>query len=326
MDQLQATTITARTTNEEYDRAMRPKSLADFRGQRHVVELLRVCIAGALKRGEPMDHAVMTGPPGLGKTTLAEIVAAELGARIVTLHAPTLKTQGELCAALMGLEKGDVLFIDEIHSLDPKVAEVLYPAMEDFRLKVVAGNQLLDIDLNPFTLVGATTVIGKLERPLRDRFGIVCEMQPYDVLELSGIARSSAEKLGMIPADNACDEVARRSQGTPRIANRLLRRIRDFVDAAGQRTMTRDLVVVTCGALGVDSAGLDRASRGYLQILVDKGAPVGLSTLSAMTGESKSTLEEAVEPFLMRAGLIEKTLKGRVATAAGMAHLGVGSA
>lgn len=303
------------------DRALRPTGFSGFLGQEEAKANLQVYVAAARQRGEPLDHVLLAGPPGLGKTTLAGILANEMGARIVVVNAPAIRTKGELASLLTGLSRGDVLFLDEIHSLDPKVEEVLYPAMEDFRLEVVAGNRALTIRLEPFTLVGATTRAGMLQRPLRDRFGVVVEMQPYSVDELTRIVLASSVRIGT-PLDEAgAAELARRSQGTPRVANRLLRRARDFAQAAGLRTATRDIVSLTCERLGIDSAGLDLTSRKYLRILVEKGSPVALKTMCSLLGESQDVVEEVIEPGLMRLGFVEVTPKGRAVTRAGLSHV-----
>jgi len=309
----------------DQERALRPKTFAEFLGQETSKRSLQVYVRGALSRGEPLDHVLLAGPPGLGKTTLAGILAAEMGARLVVVNAPSVKTKGELASLLTSLRRGDILFLDEIHSLNAKIEEVLYPAMEDLRLEVVAGNRALTIRLEPFTLIGATTRAGMLQRPLRDRFGVTVEMQPYTVEELSRIAMESSRKLG-VPCDaDGAAEVARRSRGTPRVANRILRRVRDFAHAAGHRTANRDIVAYTCDQLGIDRAGLDKASRRYLQILAERGVPTALKTLTALLGESQDVVEEVVEPGLMRLGFVEVTPRGRTATPAGLAHLGAGN-
>jgi len=300
------------------DRALRPTSFDDFPGQESAKRNLRVFVRAALARGEPLDHVLFTGPPGTGKTTLAGVVASEMGANVVVVNATTIKTKGELIAILAGLSRNDVLFIDEIHALSTRVEEVLYTAMEDARVDVPSGGEALSIDLEPFTLIGATTVAGSMSQPLRDRFGEIVQMSLYSDAELSLIADRSAKKLGMTPIPGGPEEVARRSRGTPRIANRLLRRARDFAHADGHSLLNVETVVRTCEALGIDASGLDGTSRRYLELLAARG-PVGLSVAAAVLGESEETIEAAVEPFLMRSGLIERTSKGRVATASGIA-------
>ena len=311
----------AQAGDVQLDRALRPTSFDGFLGQEGAKRNLRICVHGALSRGEPLDHVLLAGPPGLGKTTLAAILANEMGARLVVVNAPGIKTKGELASLLTSLRRGDVLFLDEIHSLNAKIEEVLYPAMEDYRLEVVAGNKALTIPLEPFTLIGATTRAGMLQRPLRDRFGMSVGMVPYSVDELRTIAAASATKLGVALDESGAEELARRSRGTPRIANRLLRRVRDFALYEGVASVDAATVSRACDQLGVDAAGLDPTMRRYLQVLCEKNAPVALSTMVALLGESKDTVEEAIEPFLLRLGLIERTPRGRVATAAGNAHL-----
>ena len=313
-------TSTATDKSRDEDRALRPKTFAEYKGQDEVRENLQVYVSTARRRGEPLDHVLLAGPPGLGKTTMAEILANEMGAKIVTIMGPAVKTKGELSAVLACLEEGDILFIDEIHSLKHEIAEILYPALEDYKLTITAGNQPVTIGIKRFTLVGATTSQGKLPRPLRERFGILCEMKPYGVETLTDIAMASARKLGLACERSGAAELARRSRGTPRIVNRMLRRVRDFAEAAGVPA-NAELVALTCKRLGVDSAGLDGVSRRCLEVLVQKGVPVALSTLCSLVGEEKNVVEEAVEPYLLSIGFIEKTPKGRVATEAGRAHL-----
>ena len=315
-------TTQAQNGDAQLDRAMRPTGFEEFLGQEDAKHNLKVYVRGAKIRGEALDHVLLAGPPGLGKTTLAHILANEMGSRIVVVNAPSIRKKGELAALLTSLKKGDILFLDEIHSLNNKIEEVLYPAMEDYRLEVMAGNRALTIRLEPFTLIGATTRAGMLQRPLRDRFGVIVEMQPYGVEELAEIIRTSGLKLGVDVCDGGASELARRSRGTPRIANRLLRRLRDFAAFEGTRMVTDETVREGCARLGVDKLGLDRGSQRYLRILVDKGGAVALTTMVSLLGESKDTVENVIEPFLMRSGLIEKTPKGRTATGAGHEHLG----
>jgi len=310
---------TEKTTGIE-NKALRPKSFSNFLGQEVVKRNLSMCTTSARSRGEPIDHILLSGPPGLGKTTLAEIISNEMGVKIVTLMGPAIKSKGEIISILVSLGRGDILFIDEIHALHPKIAEILYPALEDFKFEIVAANQPVKIELEPFTMIGATTSAGKLPRPLRDRFGIICEMQPYSENELAQIIISSANKLEFTIDEAGAAELARRSRGTPRIANRLLRRVRDFSYQFGYSADSR-VVNLTCDSLGIDSAGLDTTSRKYLSILINRSEPIALNTLVSLLGEEEDVVEDMVEPYLMSIGFIEKTPRGRVATDAGRQHL-----
>ncbi len=316
------------TMNREEDqaeKALRPSSLESFLGQEDSKLMLQISIAAARDRGDVLDHVLLAGGPGLGKTTLAGIIANEMGGRIVVVNAPTIKTKGDLSGLLLQLQKGDILFLDEIHSLSPKVEEILYPAMEDGKLEVVSGEGAMAVpitlQLEPFTLIGATTREGMLTRPLRDRFGIKIQMQPYSAEELAHIVDGNAVKLGFPCVGPAALTLARRSRGTPRVANGLLRRARDFAHYRGKDHIDEEIIQTTCSFLGIDKVGLDRASQKYLNILVEKSCPVGLDTICALVGEAKDTVEDVIEPHLMRLGFIEKTGKGRVATAAGRRHL-----
>lgn len=315
------TTTTAALADRDEDKALRPKTFAEYRGQDEVSQNLQVYVRSALARGEPLDPVLISGPSGLGKTTLAEILASEMGARLVALVGPSVKTKGELAAILTGLAKGDVLFIDEIHALHPKIAEILYTAMEDGTISIVAAGQALVLKLEPFTLLGATTNKGKLLKPLRDRFGIKAELRPYDVDTLTDIVLSAAGKIGLRCTRDGAAEVAKRSRGTPRLAISLLRRVRDFAQVAG-RDADAALVDVTCQRVGVDAAGLDQLSRRYLKALADRGAPVALGTMVSVLGESKDAVEDEVEPYLLSVGLVEKTPRGRAITPAGLRHIG----
>ena len=314
---------------EDLDRALRPQMLDDFVGQAEARANLRVFIASARQRGEAMDHTLFHGPPGLGKTTLAQIMARELGVNFRMTSGPVLAKAGDLAAILTNLEARDVLFIDEIHRLNPAVEEVLYPALEDFELDLVIGEgpaaRTVRIELQPFTLVGATTRMGLLTTPLRDRFGIPTRLQFYSEDELFTIVERNARKLGA-PADNGgAREIARRARGTPRIAGRLLRRVVDFAVVEGDGRVTRDLADMALTRLGVDNLGLDGADRRYLSLIAENygGGPVGVETLSAALSEARDALEEVIEPYLLQQGLIQRTPRGRMLAQKGWAHLGL---
>lgn len=303
------------------DRALRPKTFKEFVGQDHAKPNLEVFVSGARKRGEAMDHLLLAGPPGLGKTTLSEIVANELGTRLITVFAPSIKTKGQLCSILAGLKSRDVLFIDEIHSLDNDVEEILYPAMEDHYLRFVSNNTPVNIKLSPFTLIGATTRAGQLQQPLRDRFGIIVEMQPYSNEELCSIIQGNANKLSVIIAPDGAMEIARRTRGVPRAANKLLRRVRDFAIHGGTSVIDVAIVRESCNRLGIDGAGLEINMVKYLTILHSKKVACAVKTMTSLLGESLDTVENVIEPYLMSTGFIEKTPKGRILTAAGLNHL-----
>lgn len=304
------------------DRALRPLTFDDFTGQEVAKENLRIYVNSAKHRGVPLDHLLFSGPPGLGKTTLAGIIANEMGAKIVVINAPSIRKKGELAAALTSLEKNDILFLDEIHSLDPKIEEILYPAMEDFKLEVVAGNKPLTIKLSPFTLIGATTRAGMLQRPLRDRFGVITEMKPYTDEELSSIVTRSARKLGFQCTSDGALDLSRRSRGTPRIANRLLRRVQDFMISSNQVVMDADIVSFTCERLGIDRLGLDPSMQSYMRVFSQRqNKPQALNTLVSILNESRDTVENTIEPFLFRLGFVEKTPKGRILTPEGLKHI-----
>ena len=314
---------------EDHDRALRPQSLDTFVGQAEARANLAVFIASARQRGEAMDHTLFHGPPGLGKTTLAQIMARELGVNFRMTSGPVLARAGDLAAILTNLEARDVLFIDEIHRLNPVVEEVLYPALEDFELDLVIGEgpaaRTVRIELQPFTLVGATTRMGLLTTPLRDRFGIPTRLQFYTEDELFVIVTRNARKLGAPADEGGAREIARRARGTPRIAGRLLRRVVDFAVVEGDGTVTQALADRALTRLGVDHLGLDGADRRYLRLIAENyaGGPVGIETLSAALSESRDALEEVIEPYLLQQGLIQRTPRGRMLAQKGWAHLGL---
>ena len=311
------------------DRALRPQTLGEFIGQREARSNLKVFIESAKMRGEAMDHVLFHGPPGLGKTTLAQIMARELGVNFRMTSGPVLAKAGDLAAILTNLEARDVLFIDEIHRLNPAVEEVLYPALEDFELDLVIGEgpaaRTVRIELQPFTLVGATTRLGLLTTPLRDRFGIPTRLQFYTVDELHQIVTRNAAKLGAPADEGGAREIAQRSRGTPRISGRLLRRVVDFAMVEGDGTVTRELADHALTRLGVDNLGLDGADRRYLLLIAENyaGGPVGIETMSAALSESRDALEEVIEPFLLQKGLIQRTPRGRMLAQKGWDHLGM---
>lgn len=314
---------------EDLDAALRPKSLTDFVGQEAARGNLRVFIEAARGRGEAMDHVLFFGPPGLGKTTLAQIVAKELGVGFRATSGPVIAKSGDLAALLTNLEPHDVLFIDEIHRLNPVVEEVLYPAMEDRALDLIIGEgpsaRSVRIDLPPFTLIGATTRQGLLTTPLRDRFGIPVRLSFYTVEELERVVTRGATLLGLGIDQGGAREIARRSRGTPRVAGRLMRRVRDFAHVAGQTTVTADIADTALTRLEVDSLGLDAMDRRYLSMIADiyKGGPVGVETLAAGLAEPRDTVEEVVEPYLIQLGLIARTARGRCLNDAGWRHMGL---
>ena len=309
--------------------ALRPKRLADFIGQARVREQLSLVLTGALRRGTPPDHVLLSGPPGLGKTTIAMIIAAELGAPLRITSGPAIERSGDLAAVLSTLGEGEVVFIDEIHRLARPAEEMLYLAMEDFRVDVVVGKgpgaTAIPLDIAPFTLVGATTRAGLLPAPLRDRFGFTARLDFYEPDELEVIARRSAALLGVALRDDGGQEIARRSRGTPRIVNRLLRRVRDYAEVRCDGVVTREVARAALALYEVDEQGLDRLDRAVLAALTTRvgGGPVGLSTLAVAVGEEAETVEVVAEPFLVRAGMRARTPRGRVATPAAWEHLGL---
>jgi Holliday junction DNA helicase RuvB len=292
--------------------------LVDFTGQPKLVESLKISVAAAKHRGDPLDHILCVGQPGLGKTSLANILANEMGSKIIVVNAPSIKTKGELAGVLTRLEEGDILFIDEIHRLSPVVEEILYPVMEDFKLEVIVGKgvnaEAVVMKLPSFTLIGATTLAGMLTKPLLDRFGEICEFEPYSAEDLSSIVLRSAKLMGLEFDSVAANVLAHRSKGTPRIANRILRRVRDHVQFNKSNFVDVNAVKATCDRLGIDHLGLDKTSRKLLSVLVEKARPIGLDLLASTLGESKATIEEICEPYLIRNGFIERTTQGRIAT------------
>ncbi|MEU4546088.1 Holliday junction branch migration DNA helicase RuvB [Nonomuraea dietziae] len=313
----------------QIEAALRPKRMADFIGQGRVREQLSLVLESALRRNRPPDHVLMSGSPGLGKTTLAMIIAAELGAPLRITSGPALERAGDLAAILSTLTEGEVLFIDEIHRMARPAEEMLYLAMEDFRVDIIVGKgpgaTAIPLEIAPFTLVGATTRAGLLPAPLRDRFGFTAHMDFYEVAELEQVLRRSSRLLGVALPDEGAHEIARRSRGTPRIANRLLRRVRDFSDVRSDGVITRDIASAALNLYEVDAEGLDRLDRAVLGVLLRKfgGGPVGLSTLAVAVGEEPETVEVVAEPFLVRQGLLARTPRGRVATSAAWLHLGL---
>jgi Holliday junction DNA helicase RuvB len=315
--------------SNDSDRVLRPKKLNDFTGQSELKENLAVFIESAKKRNETMDHTLFYGPPGLGKTTLAQIISSELGVNFRMTSGPVLAKAGDLAAILTNLEEKDVLFIDEIHRMNSTVEEVLYPALEDFELDLVIGEgpaaRTVRIELQPFTLVGATTRLGLLTTPLRDRFGIPIRLEFYSVEELLKIILR-ASKFMKIETDNLGGlEIAKRSRGTPRIANRLLRRVADFAVVEGTGIITKDIADSSLTRIGVDLAGLDSADRKYLKIIAENyaGGPVGVETISAAMSEARDALEEVIEPYLLQQGFIQRTPRGRMITEKAWTHLGI---
>ncbi len=319
----------ASPSEEVVERALRPRRLADYVGQAKIREQLEIFIAAARGRSEALDHLLLFGPPGLGKTTLAHIIAAEMGVNLRQTSGPVLERPGDLAALLTGLEKNDVLFIDEIHRLSPIVEEILYPALEDFQIDIMIGEgpaaRSIKLDLAPFTLVGATTRAGMLTNPLRDRFGIVARLEFYDVPDLTRIVQRSAELLKADIVADGAREIARRARGTPRIANRLLRRVRDYAEVKGDGRITTPVADAALTMLDVDPAGLDVMDRKLLQAVIERfsGGPVGLDNVAAAIGEERDTIEDVIEPYLIQQGLLQRTPRGRIATPSAYVHFGL---
>ncbi|MDQ2186801.1 Holliday junction branch migration DNA helicase RuvB [Alcaligenaceae bacterium A4P071] len=329
-DPVRLVTPQASSPNEEsIERALRPKVLKEYVGQHRAREQLEIFIAAARQRGESLDHVLLFGPPGLGKTTLAHIVAHEMGVQLRQTSGPVLERPGDLAALLTNLEKNDVLFIDEIHRLSPVVEEILYPALEDFQIDILIGDgpaaRSVKIDLQPFTLIGATTRAGMLTNPLRDRFGIVSRLEFYSADDLASIVTRSAGLLHVELTPEGATEVARRSRGTPRIANRLLRRVRDYAQVKAAGVIDTDVARAALAMLEVDPQGLDLMDRKLLEAIIHKfdGGPVGVDSLAAAIGEERDTIEDVIEPYLIQHGYLQRTPRGRMATQTTWRHLGL---
>jgi Holliday junction DNA helicase RuvB len=317
-----------RPEEDELERSLRPRSLDEFVGQERVKEQLGITLEAAKKRGEALDHLLLIGPPGLGKTSLAHIVREELGVGLRSVAGPALERKGDVAAILTGLDERDILFVDEIHRLARAVEEILYPALEDFRLDIVVGQgpaaRTLTLDLPPFTLIGATTRTGLLTTPLRDRFGMTFRLEHYEADELGLIVRRSARILGVAISEEGAAEIARRARGTPRIANRILRRVRDVAQVRHEGKITVEIAREALELMEVDDSGLERSDRALLRAITEKfdGGPVGLSTLAVALGEEPDTIEDVYEPYLLQLGFIQRTPRGRIVTKLGRSHIG----
>lgn len=316
-------------SDDSFEKSIRPESINEYVGQSEVKDNLNIFIKAAKMRNEPLDHVLLYGPPGLGKTTLAYIIANELGSNIKTTSGPSIEKSGDLAAVLSSLEEGDVLFIDEIHRIPRFIEEILYSAMEDFTLDIIVGNDSnsrnIRIDLPPFTLVGATTRAGDLTGPLRDRFGIINKLNYYSEEELKQIAIRTSKVLGVDITDTAASELARRSRGTPRIANRLFRRVRDFALVMGNGDIELDITKLALDRLKVDSLGLDNTDYNLLKSIIEKfdGGPVGIEAIASSIGEEQTTIEDVYEPYLLQTGLLKRTNRGRIVTKKAYDHLGL---
>ncbi len=319
-----------KTSNEEIvEKALRPKNFSEYIGQEKAKTQLEIFIQASLNRNEVMDHVLIFGPPGLGKTTMAHIIAKELGVNLKQTSGPVLEKAGDLAAMLTNLEPNDVLFIDEIHRLSPVVEEILYPALEDFQLDLMIGEgpsaRSIKIDLPPFTLVGATTRAGMLTNPLRDRFGIISRLEFYSTVELTEVIKRSSNLLNLVIDETGAHEIAKRSRGTPRIANRLLRRVRDYAEVKSNGKITKEIAHLALNMLDVDEIGLDIMDKKLLTAIISKfnGGPVGLENICATIGESTDTIEDVIEPYLIQSGLLQRTPRGRIATEFAYSHFGI---
>ncbi|MBQ3493873.1 MAG: Holliday junction branch migration DNA helicase RuvB [Clostridia bacterium] len=328
MEENRFITSTKNASEAEIENSLRPRAMSEYVGQDKIKQTLEVYIKAAKQRNDSLDHVLLYGPPGLGKTTLSHIIASELGSQIKITSGPAIEHAADLAAIVTNLNKGDVLFIDEIHRLNKSVEEILYPAMEDFALDFIVGKgpsaRNMRLKIQPFTLIGATTRAGMLTGPLRDRFGVICRLEMYKVDDLKVIINRSAKILNIKIEDDACTEIARRSRGTPRLANRMLKRVRDFAEVVGQGVITKEIAERSLELMEIDKLGLDFVDRRILSAIIKKfnGGPVGLDTLSASTGEDGVTIEDVYEPYLLQLGFIARTPRGRVAMPRAYEHLG----